>query len=220
MLTGADNYKRLNNLNWIRSQLSVEAECLFQYPDYMPKKEKKQYVDYSNLKNLGTAWDYIVENTNDVIDNFAIKEIHKILCVDSDIPGGLYRLSDAYIEQLGVHAPAYAQLLYRMDDIQYRLQNESMPIVSRAINAHFDIIASQPFNDFNKRTARLVMNWFLIQNGYQPILFNRKTDKVDYMAALRSRAHNDCRRYSAYMYAAMQRTQKDILALLKKARVL
>ena len=60
MLSASDTHKRLNNLNWIRDELTKEAKILFQYPDYMPQKDKKFFLDFNNLKNLGTAWDYIL----------------------------------------------------------------------------------------------------------------------------------------------------------------
>lgn len=221
MLSASDTHKRLNNLNWIRDELTKEAKILFQYPDYMPQKDKKFFLDFNNLKNLGTAWDYILEHDNiKTIDTYDIRHIHKILCENTDIPGGQYRISDAHIMQLGIAAPSYQKLLYHMDNIQYHIQDDNIPVLTRAFNLHYDIIAAQPFNDFNKRTARLIMNWFLIINGYRPILFNKRTDKADYMKALRARANGDTKTYSHYMYSCMLRTQTEIIKRLKKSRSL
>lgn len=219
MLSGADTTKRLNNLNWIRDELTKEAKILFQYPDYMPKKDKKFFLDFNNLKNLGTAWDYILKHEHvETIDNYQIREIHRILCENTDIPGGIYRISDAYIMQLGIPAPNYEKLVQILGTTESNMTEESVPVLTRAFNLHYDLIAAQPFNDFNKRTARLIMNWFLIKNGYRPILFNKRTDKEDYMAALRARAKGDTKTYSHYMYACMLRTQQDIIRQLKKSK--
>ena len=49
----------------------------------------------------------------------------------------------------------------------------------------------QPFDDFNKRTARLIMNWLLIQGGYRPIVFNQRTDKQKYKDAIAAKAAGD-----------------------------
>jgi len=221
ILSDSHSHKRLNNMHWIRDELSKEAKILFQYPDYMPQKEKSLYLDFSNIKNLGTAWDYIVTHDKvKTIDNFNIRQIHTILCKDTNIPGGQYRLSDAHIMQLGQDAPSYAKMLYHLSDIEYHINDTRVPVLNRAFNIHYDIIATQPFNDFNKRTARLVMNWFLIINGYRPILFNKRTDRDDYMAALRARANGDTKAYSHYMYSCMIRTQREILKRLRKSRIL
>lgn len=219
MLSATDTHKRLNNLNWIRDELTNEAKILFQYPDNMPQKDKKFFLDFNNMKNLGTAWDYILEHDNiKTIDTYDIRHIHTILSEHTDIPGGQYRLSDAHIMQLGKSAPTFHQLLYHMDNIQYHINDTRIPVLTRAFNLHYDLILAQPFNDFNKRTARLVMNWFLIINGYRPILFNKRTDKEEYMLALRNRANGDTKKYSHYMYSCMVRTQQDIIRRLKKSR--
>ncbi len=221
MLSGSDTTKRLRNLHWIRDELSKETKTLFQYPDNMPQKEKQFYLDFSNIKNLGTAWDYIVQHENvKTIDIYSIRQIHQILCKDTDIPGGELRISSAHIMQLGIHAPNYPQMLYRLDDIQYHINDERVPVLTRAFNIHYDIIAAQPFNDYNKRTARLVMNWFLISRGYRPILFNKRSDKENYMIALRARANGDTKAYSHYMYECMLRTQREIIKRLRKSRVM
>ncbi len=221
MLSGSDTHKRLRNLNWIRDELSKETKILFQYPDYMPQKDRQFYLDFNSIKNLDTAWDYIVTHDNiQTIDNYDIRQIHKILCKDTDIPGGEYRISEAHIMQLGTHAPTYQQLLYKLDDIQYHINDTRVHVLNRAFNIHYEIIAAQPFNDFNKRTARMIMNWFLIINGYRPILFNKHSDRENYMSALRARAQGDTKTYSHYMYECMLRTQRDIIKRLKKSRVL
>lgn len=220
LLTGSRTFNRLNSFNWIRHELTNEAMILFQYPDYMPKSEKTLYLDYTNMSNLGNAWDYILKHQTTPIDNIQIRRVHSILAQGTNIPGGVYRVSAAYIERLQMHAPNYATLLYRMDDIEYNISNTSIPLLNRAFNTHYDIIAAQPFNDFNKRTARLIMNWILIQNDYRPVLFNKKTDKEGYMAALLARAQDDCKTYSHYMYECMLRTQRDILKLLNKSKIM
>jgi Fic family protein len=182
-LLSGDSLKRLNSLNWLRHELSVEAEVLIQLPDSL-QPEKRLFLDYNNIKNLGDA----------------------------------YRVSDVYSEQLKIHSPVWRTVIYKMDDIEYNLVHKHEHHLNKALNVHYDLIALQPFNDFNKRTARLIMNWYLIQNGYRPILFNKKSDRRNYMEALRLRADGDCKAYSKYMYECMLRTQKGIIKLLKDSR--
>jgi Fic family protein len=214
LLTGS-SFRRLNTFNWIRHELTTEAEILFQLPNHM---HKRLYLDYNNIKNLGDAWDYVLDNRDTPIDTFQIRTIHTILCKNTLIQPGAYRLSEVYSEQLGIHAPTITSVIYHMDDIQYALSDKKRGPLINAFNVHYDLIALQPFNDFNKRTARIVMNWILIQNGYQPILFNHKSDKKEYMSALRARTDRDCKEYSKYMYNGMLRTQKSIIKILKDSR--
>lgn len=85
MLSGADTHKRLNNVNWLRHELSyTEPRTLF----YVPARDQEPYLDYNCMKNLGLAYDYIVSNPNTTIDAFEICRIHSILCADTFVHGG------------------------------------------------------------------------------------------------------------------------------------
>ena len=107
-----------------------------------------------------------------------------------------------------------------LNDIVFKSQDPKIPILNRAFELHYDLIALQPFDDFNKRTSRLVMNWFLIQNGYRPIVFNKPADKNKYIQSIIARASGDIKTYNNYMYSCMLRTQNEIIKLLKKSKVL
>lgn len=219
LLSGVQNCKRINNMNWIPRQMMIEAETLIQFPKDMPKIECESYIDNTSIINLPKAWQYVLENTDKIIDYMEIRQIHKILTADTDIPGGVYRLDDAFIERLQIHAPAHNAIFQKIDDIQYHISDTRIHPLNRAINVHFDLIATQPFNDFNKRTARVIMNWILLQNGYRPILFNQRSDKNDYMAALLANANGKHKKYIQYMYKCMIRTQEAILTQLTKSRI-
>lgn len=95
MLSGADTVKRLNNLNWIRHEISyTEPRTLF----YIPNREQQPYLDYNSMKNLGEAYDYIVANPKKIIDITEICKIHSTLCTGTHIQGGLFRTSPKIIE--------------------------------------------------------------------------------------------------------------------------
>ena len=221
MLSG-NSCRRLNSLNWLRHELVNEALVLFQLPSNLSKLQKKSYTDYSNITNLGYAWDYIMENPNVKIDTMQIRKIHSILSKNTSIEskGGVYRLSDFYSERLGVQSPHFSKIIYYMDDIQYKISDKTIQPLIKAFNTHYDIIYTQPFEDFNKRTARMIMNWILIQNGYRPIMFNYKSDKIEYMKTLYDRAHGDCKSYSRYLYLCLSRTQKDLIKMLRNSKIL
>lgn len=206
-------------MNWIRHELIEETKILFQYPDYLPQKDKENYLDFVSLTNIGKAWEFISKapQTKTIFDTYDLKDLHKILTQDTNIPCGQYRTSDAYIEQLRMHAPSYNKSLQLLDNAFFHLNNQNVPILSRAFDIHYDLIAIQPFEDFNKRTARLFMDWFLIQNGYRPILFNKRTDKNDYMNAIRQRKNGDYKAYSCYMYSCLLRSQENLIKQIKKS---
>lgn len=221
MLSGAETIKRLNNLNWLRHEIAYnEPSTLF----YLPKKEQNLEMDFTCSKNLGEAYDYILQNTKAHIDEYEICKLHSILCHDTYLSsvGGRFRDSNKIIDITvngeRYHAPEAYEIPSRMNAIIYNLYNSNAGPLDKAFNIHYQLIALQPFEDFNKRTARLVMNWVLIQNGYRPIVFNAPSDKQNYKKAITACANGDTKSYVAYMSSCMLRTQNKIINLLKKSK--
>lgn len=72
----------------------------------------------------------------------------------------------------------------RMDDFFSRLfsEKEEHPLIIAAA-AHTDFVNIHPFIDGNGRTARLIMNLILFQNGYVPVIIKNK-DRSKYLDAI------------------------------------
>lgn len=221
MLSGADTVKRLNNLNWLRHEISYsEPRVLF----YIPTKEQKPYLDYNSMKNIGDAYDYIINNSDKNIDIPEICKIHSMMCAGTYIQGGLFRTTPKVIELIvnghRYHAPDASEIPSRMNEIVFKANNTDICALKRAFTVHYDLITLQPFDDFNKRTARLIMNWLLIQNGYRPIAFNQPTDKQRYKEAITECANGNKKAYYAYMSSCLLRTQRQIISLLANSKLL
>lgn len=221
-LIQADKYNNsLNAMNYVRHELDTEASILF--PEKLSKPEKTLKMDYNNLANMAEAWIQIVKSPNNtVIDSYSIRNMHKLLCRDTDnTTGGIYRISNSFAMRR--QSPDYNKLLYKMNDIEYKLSaNYKMvqPIVITALDVHSDIIETQPFHDFNKRTARMIMNWVLFKNYYSPILFNCQSDKKLYMDNLRASLDGNKDQYYQYMLNCMLRTQGELIRLLSRTRTI
>lgn len=221
MLSGVGTHKRLNNLNWLRHQISYEEPRTL-IP--IQRREQSAFLDHTNMTNIGTAYDYIVENTSGNIDINEICKLHSILCAGTNIVGGLFRSTEKVIEinvnGSRMHAPDSHEIVTRLSEIIYKLNSDNSDTLTRAFNIHYELIALQPFDDFNKRTARMVMNWVLIQGGYRPIAFNKPSDKVKYRAAITAMANGQVKEYTKYMSQALLRTQDDILKTLKRSKII
>lgn len=175
------------------------------------RNNRASFIEWANLTNISNAYKFILENKHTRINWVEINKLHNILIENTEVQSG-FRNCMAMV--LGQIAPSANKIYHKMDEIEYRLHNQNTSVLTRAFDTHFEIIATQPFNDYNKRTARLVMNWFLIQHNYTPIIFTKKTDSVDYNAALHQRIDGNRRAYTEYMETSMLHTQKQIIKLL------
>jgi len=220
MLSGADTHKRINNLNWLRHELSYEEpRILF----YMPRKDQGAYLDHTSMTNIGLAYDYILDNFDSPIDVSAIRKLHSMLCAGTNITGGMFRTTNKFLEitvdGAHMHAPDYHEIEYHLNEIIYRLNNDKTDTLTRAFRLHYDLIALQLFDDYNKRTSRMLMNWELLRGGYRPITFNKPSDKIKYREAISAMANGHVKEYTTYMSQCLLRTQEGIIKTLKASKI-
>ncbi len=78
---------------------------------------------------------------------------------------------------------------YRSDD--------GLPII-KAAALHYKFITIHPFDDGNGRTARLLMNYHLMREGYPPIIITSE-DKANYYYALRQADGGDIDAFIKYI---------------------
>lgn len=208
--------KRTNNLNWLRRQIAFEEP-------QMLCPVSKANLDETSMSNIATTYDYIMENKALEINIEDIRIIHAKLCSNTNIDGYNFRTTNCKlrmsIDGMTYNAPDYSVIDYELRQIIYRMNHSTRDILTRAYDVHYEIIMLQPFDDFNKRTARMIMNWLLLQNGYRPIAFNKRSDKSAYIQALQSRASGDKRAYSEYMAQCQLRTQEQILKHLRDSKI-
>ncbi len=66
----------------------------------------------------------------------------------------------------------------------YREEKEEINPILLSAEFHYRFIRIHPFDDGNGRTARILMNFILMQFGYPPVIIKTQ-DKASYIAALR-----------------------------------
>lgn len=114
-----------------------------------------------------------------------ILEIHNtILRSIDDENAGHYRSIPVRISGSQVVLPNYRKVPDLMASFikDVRSQKETHPVKVAAV-AHYQLVTIHPFVDGNGRTARLLMNLILMQNGYPPALI-RKRDRLKYIKSL------------------------------------
>ncbi len=218
LLSGIDTIKRLNNLNFLRHQISVSE------PESLHRPSPRNPFNFTSIKNLGTAYDYIVNaaDANYYIDSYEITKIHSMVCASTVIPGGTLRdapvVLDIQVDGGRLHAPESYEIPSRLNKIVYDLYNGREHVLTKAFNLHYELVVLQPFHDCNKRTARYVMNAYLMSHGFRPIAFNYESDRDDYINAIEFRANGNKKAYYKYMQSCMLRTQLDTINNIKKSK--
>ena len=101
-----------------------------------------------------------------------------------DANAGRYRSIPVRISGSRVVLPNPAKVAVLMSDfLRDLLAMAGSHPVEIAAEAHYRLVTIHPFIDGNGRTARLMMNLILLQNGYPPALI-RTRDRVPYLKSL------------------------------------
>lgn len=175
------------DLSWKSSQIEgntyslLETERLLKEKETAQGKSKDEAVMLLNHKD---ALDFILENPGYLSDLTVAKleNIHSILIKELPVERNIR------IRRVGITGTNYRPL---DNEFQIREALESTCILINGRENIFEkallvlLLLSyiQPFNDGNKRTARIVSNAILIANDYCPISF-RTVDSIDYKKAM------------------------------------
>ena len=130
--------------------------------------------EHLEIINYNKALKYIEVNPNIDIDK--IKDIHRILMNGLDMDNNLFR--NEYInEQLELVLDNYFKL------------KEYQPFLA-SIYIHGEILKIKPYNEYNGKIAKLILNNSLINNGISPISVPRE-DKIIYLNAIENVIKNN-----------------------------
>ncbi len=216
ILAGRHNFKRIESFACYFSDcFRNETANLYQCEVSRPNRE--YVLDYAKtLPNAQNAFKYAMNlPKNSPISSETLYEIHRRLARHTDVPGGTYRQFDAFSMKLGLHAPTYEIMIQKIDNLLYEIGRTDTDAITRAMYVHYEIIALQPFGDYNKRVARIVADLLLMKNGHPPFRFDRCTDNAKYYDALRARAHRDDKSYERYMLGNLNYAWNKLVAMAK-----
>lgn len=177
----------------------------------------KPINDYLEARNHAKAYEYILSHIAQSlpITESTILQIHKIILSGiDDMNAGFYRSVRVRISGSQVVLPNPLKVPALMEEFVCRLtQKEDSPILE-ALEAHYRLVTIHPFVDGNGRTARLLMNMILLQNGFTPIII-RPIDRKRYLTALEVRQLGENEDgYITFMLTALNRSLKTIIDLL------
>jgi Fic family protein len=148
----------------------------------------KSLVEHLEATNHAKALRVILklaESKPSDLDENDILNIHNTILkgIDDD-NAGHYRSIPVRISGSQVVLPNYRKVPDMMTALveEIRQMRKAHP-VELAAEAHYRLVTIHPFVDGNGRTARLLMNLILMQNGYPPALI-RTRDRLKYIKSL------------------------------------
>ena len=175
------------DLSWKSSQIEGNTYSLLETEHLLKEKETaagKRKDEAVMLLNHKEALDFIIENPNYTVplSISKIEDIHSILIKDLGVNRNIRK------RRVGISGTNYRPL-----DNEFQIRDalsEMCDLVNIRENTFEKallilILQSyiQPFDDGNKRTARILSNAILINNKFCPISF-RTVDSIDYKKAM------------------------------------
>lgn len=155
------------------------------------------------------------------IENNDILNIHRIILKKiDDVNAGRYRAVAVRLKGSETILPNALKVPELMEKFIDWLQGESLDHpIKIAVDAHFKLVSIHPFVDGNGRTARLMMNLLLMQEGFPPAIV-RKEDRIDYISSLeKGQTKSDLTDYYTFMFEAVDRSLDIYLKALEPERV-
>lgn len=175
------------DLSWKSSQIEgntyslLETERLLLEKETAAGKSKDEAVMLLNHKD---ALDFILDDPDymRVLTVAKIENIHSILIKELNVDRNIR------VRRVGITGTNYRPLdnefqIREALNETCRLVNGRKTVFEKALLLLLLISYIQPFNDGNKRTARIVSNAVLIASGYCPLSF-RTVDSIDYKKAM------------------------------------
>jgi len=218
-----------NFLEWFRIELTytsnaIEGNTLSRAQTALVVEkgitvEGKSITEHLEAINHAKAFEYIQSLESQEIANITertILDIHSIILHGIDPSNaGRYRTVPVRIAGSTVILPNPLKVPNLMNDYIAWLHKQKRSAVDLAAEAHIRLVSIHPFTDGNGRTARLLMNLMLMQNGYPPAII-RKEDRNTYINSIeKGQLTSDFSDYYPFIFRAVERSLDIYLEALE-----
>jgi len=138
------------------------------------------------ITNHAKAFDFVKQCVADGknLDENTVKDIHQII-MENIFPGGIYRNINVRITGAGFQPPSPNEMYIQVKNFYADLPYKKNMLNSIEFSAwtHAEFVKIHPFMDGNGRTARMIMNYQLMSDGWLPADI-KKEDRLDYYKTL------------------------------------
>lgn len=173
--------------------------------------EGKSFVEHQEAINHAEAFTFIQrlaeQKKHNEIRLHDILDIHKMILQKIDDHGaGKLRNTPVRISGSTTVLPNPLKVPELMEEFIHWLQTTTDNAVQVAADAHYKLVSIHPFVDGNGRTARLLMNFVLMQAGFPPAII-KKEERNRYLTALEAgQTKDNLSAYYELIYDAVDRS--------------
>lgn len=182
--------------------------------------EGKSLEEHLEAINHAQALEFIktlVKKKREELTQADILDIHKVILAKiDDTNAGRYRTVSVRIAGSTVVMPNAVKVPDLMSEYVKWLNSPNADhAIKISADAHYKLVSIHPFVDGNGRTARLLMNLLLMQNGYPPALI-RKEDRRRYISFIeKAQLGGNLDDYYELIYEAVERSLDIYLEALE-----
>ncbi|CAL4081086.1 unnamed protein product [Meganyctiphanes norvegica] len=170
----------------------------------------KSVMEHNEILGLDSALKFINTTLVNRVGRITVQdilEIHRRVLGHVDpLEAGHFRTTQVFVSDHVPPPPTKLQVL--MNNFVAWLNSPHAqrlhPIKYSAL-AHYKLVYIHPFSDGNGRTARLLMNFLLMQAGYPPVII-RKQDRMMYYNCLNEANEGDTRPFFRFIAHCTEKT--------------
>lgn len=221
-----DKLKEYYKVEIVYNSNAIEGNTLTKFETKMVIEQgltigEKGLKNYLEAVNLSEAMDFIEDlvNSREPLSERILKEVHYIVLKETVKYGnqyaGTYRSLPVEISGSEFKPPQPYLIQPRMEELfnWYNENKDKLHPVEIAALFHFKLVTIHPFIDGNGRTARLMMNFILMQNGYPPAIVKADDkDKAAYYKTLeKGQVTGDTKPFIQFISNCVEKTLEGYL---------
>lgn len=173
----------------------------------------KSLNEYLEARNTSRAYDLIEGLTKEKeINHTILQQIHETVTEGLIEDAGKYRTKNVRITGAVKTPPNFTKVPGLVSGLLENLKKTEAHSIQKTAYLHHRLVEIHPFTDGNGRVARLLINLFLIRNGYPPIVL-RKEDRAKYYRCLKSADAGNLRPFANFIARAVDESLMEYLSI-------
>lgn len=167
-------------------------------------KSLKEHLEVTNHSKAIDFVEALVSKPK--IEGIDVLNLHAIILDRIDpYNAGFYRKSAVRISGTDYTPPNAAKVPRLMEEV-YSLLNAKGESIEIAAKIHQKFVAIHPFIDGNGRTARLLMNLYLMRHGYPPVIILRAERKKYIRSIMEEQLTGNEKQFIGFVAKAVERS--------------